>query len=328
MLSVRKIVAARNKGAPLDAALRSVEAAIAVREPEVQAFSTLDLGGAIKAALASQGPLAGVPVGVKDIIDVAGLPTRMGSPLYADWMPRGDAAVTTLLRRAGASIIGKTHTTPFAFLDPAPTRNPYNADYSPGGSSAGSAAGVAAGMIALGIGTQTGGSIIRPASYCGVAAIKPSFRLLPTVGVKCYSWSCDTLGLFAASVADVAYALAVMTGRDDLVGDESVQKTFRIGITRQAFAGDAEPASQRALDECLKKIMRAGHTVMDVTLPQACADAWAAHPLLSDYEAVTALGWEWDNHREALPPKLRAALDAASQFKVAEYDNARRIAKT
>src|ERR1700719_4136560 len=137
------------------------------------------------ARAASTGPLRGIAVGIKDIIDTSDFPTEMGSPIYKGWQPRADASVVQMLKQAGATIIGKTTTTAFASLDPTATLNPRNGDHTPGGSSSGSAAAVAAGMIPLALGTQTGGSVIRPASFCGVAAIKPSFRLLPTVGVKC-----------------------------------------------------------------------------------------------------------------------------------------------
>ena len=131
------------------------------------------------------GPLRGIAVGIKDIIDTSDLPTEMGSTIYRGWRPRADAPVVMLLKQAGATIVGKTTTTAFASHDPTATLNPRNHGHTPGGSSSGSAAAVAAGMIPLALGTQTGGSVIRPASFCGVAAIKPSFRLLPTVGVKC-----------------------------------------------------------------------------------------------------------------------------------------------
>ncbi|TXN57623.1 hypothetical protein FV228_25540 [Methylobacterium sp. WL18] len=181
-------------------------AAIAAREPELRALVTLDDNPAIP----DSGPLAGIAVGVKDIIDSAGLPSQMGSSLYAGWQPRGDASVVARLKRLGAVALAKTTTTAFASSDPTATVNPHDPGHTPGGSSAGSAAAVGAGMLPLALGTQTAGSVIRPASYCGCAAVKPSFRLIPTVGVKTYSWALDTVGLFAAGVADVAHALALM----------------------------------------------------------------------------------------------------------------------
>ena len=141
---------------------------------------------------------------------------RDGLAIYRGWRPRADAPVVMMLKQAGATIVGKTTTTAFAANDPTATLNPRNHGHTPGGSSSGSAAAVAAGMIPLALGTQTGGSVIRPASFCGVAAIKPSYRLLPTVGVKCFSWTLDTVGLFAAGVEDLAHALSAMTDRPEL----------------------------------------------------------------------------------------------------------------
>src|SRR5206468_6260383 len=175
------------------------------------------------ARAANSGPLRGITVGVKDIMDTSDFPTEMGAQIYKGWRPRADAPVVAALKRAGATIIGKTTTTAFASRDPTATLNPRNGNHTPGGSSSGSAAAVAAGMIPLALGTQTGGSVIRPASFCGVAAIKPSFPLLPTVGVKCYSWTLDTVGLFAAGVNDLARGLSAMTHRPELLTDAAMR---------------------------------------------------------------------------------------------------------
>src|SRR6202166_3521612 len=185
------------------------------------------------------GPLRGIAVGIKDIIDTADLPTEMGSKIYRGWRPRADAPVVMLLKQAGATIIGKTTTTAFAANDPTATLNPRNHAHTPGGSSSGSAAAVAAGMIPLALGTQTGGSVIRPASFCGVAAVKPSFHLLPKVGVKCFSWTLDTVGLFAAGIEDLAYGPRAMTNRPELLGDATISAP-RIGLVMQEFAGTPE----------------------------------------------------------------------------------------
>ena len=168
------------------------------------------------------GPLRGIAVGIKDIIDTASFPTEMGSPIYRGFRPRADAPVVAALRRAGATIIGKTTTTAFAANDPTATLNPHNHGHTPGGSSSGSAAAVGAGMVPLALGTQTGGSVIRPASFCGVAAIKPSYRMLPTVGVKCFSWTLDTVGLFAAGGRDLAHRRSAKTRRPRLFPQASL----------------------------------------------------------------------------------------------------------
>ena len=194
----------------------------------------------------STGPLRGIAVGIKDIIDTADMATEMGSPIYRGFRPRADASVVMMLKQAGATIAGKTTTTAFASVDPTATLNPHNTDHTPGGSSSGSAAAVAAGMIPLALGTQTGGSVIRPASFCGVAAIKPSFRMLPTVGVKCFSWTLDTVGLFAAGVEDLAQGLSTITGRAELRPGAAIE-TPRIGVVTQDFAGAPEAAGAEAL---------------------------------------------------------------------------------
>src|SRR5262249_31560742 len=183
----------------------------------------------------TKGPLRGIAVGVKDIIDTADMPTEMGSKIYRGHQPRADAPVVMLLKQAGATVAGKTTTTAFAANDPTATLNPRHHGHTPGGSSSGSAAAVGAGMIPLAVGTQTGGSVIRPASYCGVAAIKPSYRLLPTVGVKCFSWTLDTVGLYAAGVEDVARALSAMTRRSELL--PRAVSAPRIGLVTQDCAG-------------------------------------------------------------------------------------------
>ena len=304
------------------ASIRAAHEAIVAGDSGIEAFVHVD--GAARAA--AGGPLRGIAVGVKDIIDTADMPTEMGSPVYAGWRPKSDAPVMMALQRAGATPIGKTATTPFAFIDPAATRNPRNPAHTPGGSSSGSAAAVAAGMVPLALGTQTGGSVIRPAAYCGVAAIKPSFRLIPTVGVKSFSWALDTVGLFAATVADLAYALAAVTDRPDLRVEGIAPETPRIGIVTQDFAGDPEPDSAAALDDAARFAEAAGARVRRISLPAIFVEAWGAHPTIQDYEARQSFAWEYAKHREALPPLLRKLLDDAQAISAESYDNARRAA--
>lgn len=323
MQSLRDILNRIERGetTPADA-LAASAARIAEREPQIKAFSSRP-----DALLPGEGPLAGIACGVKDIIDTADLPTAMGSSIYQGWRPRADAPIVMALKAAGATVAGKTHTTAFAFLDPAPTHNPHDPTASPGGSSAGSAAAVAAGMIPLALGTQTGGSVIRPAAYCGVAAIKPSYALLPTVGVKPFSWSLDTLGLMAASADDVGLALAAIAGRPDLDAPAAGLSGLRIGIHHQAYAGAPEPASAAALQRFEQLAAAAGAVLVPLDGPAALAEAFQAHGPLQDYEATQALAWEYAVHREALPPKLRAYLDAARATTPEQYDEARRLSR-
>jgi Asp-tRNA(Asn)/Glu-tRNA(Gln) amidotransferase A subunit family amidase len=273
----------------------------------------------------SAGPLRGIAVGIKDIIDTADLPTEMGSPIYRGFRPQADAPVVVMLKQAGASVLGKTTTTAFAANDPTPTVNPRNNAHTPGGSSSGSAAAVAAGMIPLALGTQTGGSVIRPASFCGVAAIKPSFRLLPTVGVKCFSWTLDTVGLFAAGVEDLALGLSAMTGRAELRLGTAVE-TLRIGVVTQDFAGAPEAAGAEALRFAAKAAERAGATVRELALPDIVGEAWRIHPTLQDFEAHRALAWEYRTRHADMPPLLRGRLDESVDIAPADYDAARSVA--
>jgi Asp-tRNA(Asn)/Glu-tRNA(Gln) amidotransferase A subunit family amidase len=180
-------------------------------------------------------------------------------------------------------------------------------------------------MIPLALGTQTGGSVIRPASYCGVAAIKPSFRILPTIGVKCYSWTLDTVGLFAAGVEDLALGLSAITNRPELLPGAAIERP-RIGIVMQEFAGAPEAASVEALRIAGAAVERAGASVHALTLPETVADAWDAHETVQEFEAHRALAWEYQTQYDAMPPLLRAKLDQTRGIAPADYDEARRTA--
>ena len=303
--------------------------AIDAREAEIGAFVSLDLAGARRQAQApglAALPLRGLPVGVKDIFDTADFATEFGTPIYKGNRPRQDAALVALVRRAGGLVLGKTVTTELAFLQPAKTRNPHNPARSPGASSSGSAAGIAAGMIPIAIGSQTGGSVIRPAAYCGVAGFKPSYRLLPTPGIKHFSVYLDTAGLFAAGVADVAYAAAAITGRDLRV-DQGKPAAPRIGLARTHVWGEASAAMQGAVERAAKAAAAAGARVSEPAWPPLLRDAFMAHPTIQDYEAYRTLAFEYDRHRDALSPILRGMLDKAAAITADDYDAARRTVK-
>ena len=313
------------------AALELCAEAIAAREAEVGAFAVLDLERARRtanergAALASQ-PLHGLAVGLKDIFDTADLPTEYGSSIYVGHQPAADAAATSLVRRAGGIVIGKTVTTEFAHLDPGLTRNPHNLAHTPGGSSSGSAAGVAAGMFPVALGSQTGGSVIRPASYCGVAGFKPSFGLIPTVGMKCFSWHLDTVGLFAASVADVAFAAEAITKRPLRV-EGTAPPTPRIGVLRRPPWPEASDDMITALEIAARSAVAAGAGVIEVELPPICADAFKAHGTIHDYEGFHSLAYEYDHFRDRIGPNLGTLLDRAAAVTAEAYDSARRTSR-
>jgi Asp-tRNA(Asn)/Glu-tRNA(Gln) amidotransferase A subunit family amidase len=271
-------------------------------------------------------PLRGLPIGVKDIYDTADLPTRYGSAIYAGHRPKADAAMVALIRRAGGAVIGKTVTTEFASLQPAGTRNPHNLAHTPGGSSSGSAAAVAAGMVPIALGSQTGGSVIRPAAFCGVVGFKPSFRLMPTIGMKCFSWSLDTVGLFAASVADAAFAAALISGRDLRI-DSTEPAAPRIALVRTQSWPEASASMQDAIARAAHAAEAAGAKVTEVELPPIFETATQAHGTIQDHEACQALADEIDRHRDQLGPILREQLDKAAAITPAAYDDARRLAR-
>jgi Asp-tRNA(Asn)/Glu-tRNA(Gln) amidotransferase A subunit family amidase len=303
--------------------------AIAEREAEIGAFAALGVEAARRAAERAglvQTPLRGLPVGVKDIYDTIDFPTEYGSPIYAGHRPKADAAMVALCKRAGGLVLGKTVTTEFASLEPARTRNPRNAGHTPGGSSSGSAAAVAAGMVPVALGSQTGGSVIRPAAYCGVAGYKPSFRMLPTVGMKCFSWSLDTVGLFAAGVADAAFAAAAISTRDLRV-DRAPPSAPRVAVVRTHLWDEASTDMQAALERAARAAEAAGAKVEEIKLPPILEAATDAHVTIQDHEAYRALADEFDRHHDRLGPTLREQLGNAAAIAPDAYDEARRVTK-
>src|SRR5581483_4542294 len=218
---------------------------IAAREPAIKAWT--HLASEWPAAQAPRAPLHGVPVGVKDIFDTHDMPTAYGSPIYEGHRPRTDAAAVALTRRAGGVVMGKTVTAEFATFVPRETRNPHDLSRTPGGSSSGSAAAVADFMVPLAFGTQTAGSLIRPASYCGIFAYKPTYNLLPRAGLKPGADSLDTVGVYARSVEDLGFFAAALTGRRDLEG--TLERAPRVGMCRTNEWQRVQPEMRRAFDE-------------------------------------------------------------------------------
>lgn len=235
-----------------------------------------------------RGPLHGVPVGIKDIFHVAGMPTRAGAKAHAHTTPREDATSVARLRAAGAIILGKTATTEFAYRDPAPTRNPWNREHTPGGSSAGSGAGVAARMVPLALGSQTLGSVLRPAAYNGVVGYKGTHGLVPADGVIPLAWSLDHVGIFARSVFDVALTLGVLSGTEIIPPAISGP---RIALAPE-LVGRADAGVAANVAAAARAWATAGATIVEVTLPASFARIHEAGQLVLDIEAATY-------HREA-----------------------------
>lgn len=303
-----------------DAALKAGKSAIDAQEAKLRVFSHQP-----KSLKVGKGPLSGISVGIKDVFDTYDMPTAYGSKIYPRHKPVADAALVSMLRRAGATIGGKTVTTEFAWFTPGATRNPNNTAFTPGGSSSGSAAGVAAGFFPAAIGTQTGGSIIRPAAFCGVSGYKPSFRLFPTVGLKHFSWSLDTIGFFAASAADVAFVAQACSGRDLAISETQV-KAPKIGLYRSSIDDLIEPDMAVALKRVAKLAKSAGAQMSTIRGSKAIEAARAAHAPIQGYEAPLSLGDEYARNPKLLSKKLRDYIRDCGAITPNEYDNARSTA--
>jgi Asp-tRNA(Asn)/Glu-tRNA(Gln) amidotransferase A subunit family amidase len=282
---------------------------IATRDPSVRAFTHFDPAQArATAGSAPPGPLQGIPIGVKDVLDTADMPSQYGSPIWTGWRPRSDSAPVAWARAAGGIVLGKTVTTEFATRKPGPTTNPANPAHTPGGSSSGSAAGVGAGLFPLAYGTQTAGSVIRPAAFCGVVGYKPTYGMISRIGMKIMSDSLDTVGTMARTVADCALFAGAVSGRD--LGDPDVNpgRTPRIGICRSPTWDVAAPETQALLARVTDALARAGASVSHRELPASFNTLIDAHPVVMNSESARALGWELAHHADQISDGLRERL--------------------
>ena len=300
-------------------------ARVFAREPDVRAWVHIDADAVLaQARLCDREPrrsaLHGIPVGIKDIIDVAEMPAEYGSPIYAGHRAHIDAACVAALRKAGAVIMGKTVTTEFAMRHPNKTHNPLHLAHTPGGSSSGSAAGVADYMMPLGLGTQTGGSVLRPASYCGVVGYKPSFNIINRAGVKPNSESLDTVGLIARSVGDIVLSLPVVT--ECAAPSTTPAKNPRIGFCRTPQWNAAEPATVAAIEIAAAALTRAGAQVTEYQLPPAFDAMGDAHAVINDYEAYRALSHEIRTAPDKISDSIKPRLPRWAACTVEAYINA------
>jgi amidase len=280
-----------------EAVVRDCLARIAAREPTLKAFATIDPEHALRQARAldrgpNRGALHGVPIGVKDVIDTVDLPTEMGSPIYKGHRPACDAACVALVRAAGAVILGKTVTAEFAGMSPGPTTNPHNAAHTPGGSSSGSAAAVADLMVPAAFGTQTGGSVLRPASYCGVVGYKPTFNLVNRSGIKFAAETLDTIGLLARTIDDVELITAVLVGKTPVY--RMLDSPPRLGLCRTPLWDTAQPETMQATEDGASRLAAAGASVREIALPEEFSRLYhAARETTNNYERSKSLAAEW-----------------------------------
>jgi aspartyl-tRNA(Asn)/glutamyl-tRNA(Gln) amidotransferase subunit A len=312
--------------------LALVEACLArIRDHDatLKAWVHVDTAGALATAREREievgtgrlrGPLHGVPVGIKDIFHVAGMPTRAGAKAHAHTTPREDAPSVARLRAAGAVILGKTATTEFAFRDPAPTRNPWNPEHTPGGSSAGSGAGVGARMVPLALGSQTVGSVLRPAAYNGVVGYKGTHGLVSVDGVIPLAWSLDHVGIFARAVFDVVVTLGVLVGTEIT---PPVVRAPRLALAPELVArADREVAAQVAA--AAGAFARAGATVVEVKLPPSFARIHDAGQILVEVEAATYHQEAFRRHAADYGAGIGATIEVGLKRSGIEYVEAHR----
>ena len=323
---------ARNIAAGETTAVTVVEACLArieEREGSLHAWAFIDPNLALEQAHACdnatpRGLLHGVPLGVKDIIDTADMPTEMGSPIYAGRRPPTDASCVALARAAGAIILGKTVTTEFAGSFPGPTTNPYDSTRSPGGSSSGSAAAVADYMVPAAFGTQTGSSILRPSSYCGVIGYKPTFGTFNIAGIKAASQSLDTLGLHVRDMDDIQLLTAMLVNRP-LVALEAPATGPAIGVCRTPLWDIALPETQAALEDAASRLGRAGATMREVTLSDAFARLEDVRIAINCYERSRHMTNEWRDHRDALSGMFQTVMQTGLDMAYDDYIAAMRL---
>ncbi len=338
--------AARLIGAGILSSEQLVEAYLArIREvdPQVEAWTFLDADYAVTQARALDelrlsgraiGPLHGVAVGVKDIFDTADMPTENGSVIHAGRTPSRDATAVSRLRAAGALIMGKTVTTEFAFFSPGKTRNPHNPEHTPGGSSSGSAAAVAAGMVPLALGSQTNGSTIRPAAYCGIVGFKPSHGLISRHRVSALSRTLDHVGLFARTVEDIALLAEQLVGYDEADPDTRPRAHIPfVSILSEEpplapmFALVKTPMWQRADDDTKEGFAeladQLGEQVEEIELFPSTAEAWELHQTIMSAEMALNLEREYDRAGDRLSERLRKQIERGREVPALDYQRAR-----
>jgi Asp-tRNA(Asn)/Glu-tRNA(Gln) amidotransferase A subunit family amidase len=319
----------RNKKLEISRSTELSLARIADRNSEINAWTHVAADAARERAATlerskPQGLLHGLCVGIKDIFDTVDMPTEYGSTIYRGHQPAADAACVALLRKAGAIPLGKTVTAEFAHVTPRGTRNPHHLEYTPGGSSSGSAAAVADGMVPLALGTQTGGSTIRPAAYCGIVGFKPSFGLLPLAGVKPLVPFIDTVGLFASNIVSVNLLFFALLGvtqrRKTQLGPVMPQ---RAALIRTRAWGEAEASTQQAVEEATSRIAAKGTEIVTLDIDALCEEALNLQLLIANYEIARTLRFELDRYPEQFSAILLQSAAAGFSTPLATYLHAR-----
>lgn len=323
-LGVRDIVAGIARG-DFDARqlLQSCLQRIEEREPQIRAWASIDAEVALAAAARAQaGPLGGVPFAVKDVIDTARVPTQMGSRVYEGHQPRYDAGCVGQARMAGAIVLGKTVTAEFAGTDATTTTNPRAPGHTPGGSSSGSAAAVADFMVPFAFGTQTGGSVLRPAAFCGVVGFKPTYGFYTIAGMKPAAHSFDTVGLIARSVSDIALVHGVLMGSET---QEAAASAPRIGLFRSHLWDTVDDDSRRATEQAIAALERRGASIVEVEAPPGFESITESRAVINAFERARGLAGEWSDARDRFAPRSTQVCERGFAVTGSAYVDARRM---
>ena len=306
-----------------EAMVRSCLERIEELEPLLKVWAFVDAVGALSRARRCdreprRGPLHGVPIGVKDVIETVDMPTEYGAPYYRGWQPNADAACVALLKRAGAIVLGKTVTTELACGAAAANANPWNPRHTAGGSSGGSTAAVAARMVPVALGTQTAGSLIRPASYNGVVTIKPTFGALSVAGCKYFNGSLDTLGLIARTVDDVFLLWRILLGLEPGPAGPFPSPP-RLGLCRTPWWTRADDATRRTLEAAAERLAAYGARIVDITLPAPFESLVEVHQRIQAFEAARSYAFEYDAFRDQLHPNVCNLIEQGLGISYADY---------
>src|SRR5215470_17960508 len=315
-----------------EAVVRDCLDRIAEREPIVRAWATIDPHHVLEQVRAldrgpRRGALHGVPLGVKDVIDTVDLPTEMGSAIYQGNRAACDAACVAVARAAGAVILGKTITAEFAGMFPGPTTNPHNPAHTPGGSSSGSAAAVADFMVPVAFGTQTGGSVLRPAAYCGVVGYKPTFNLINRSGIKFAAESLDTIGVITRTIDDAELLTAAVIGKAP--ARATLNSPPRLGLCRTPLWDTAQPETRHAVEDAAKRLTSAGAVVREITLPEEFSRLFhASRETINNYERSKSMAGDFAAHGpQRISKVLGGRIQAGMAMRHDDYVAALRLAE-
>jgi len=268
-----------------------------------------------------KGPLHGLPIGIKDVLDTADMPTGMGSPIYKGYRPVADAASVAILRAAGAIILGKTVTCEFAGMHPGETTNPHDATRTPGGSSSGSAAAVADFHVHGALGTQTGGSVLRPASFCGIVGYKPTYNIINRAGLMFAAENLDTIGMMARSVGDVDVIAAAMLNRNMTAPLPAGAKP-KIGLCRTQLWSAAQPETVEAVEDSAERLIAAGAEIVPIEMPASFATLSEMRNRINDFERSRVLSHHWRENREKLSDHLAGQVENGTAMPYGDYREA------